>query len=315
MCSTTGWVFEHHDSENEERPICRSHPVSAQIKKHENELLAAIESGNFDALDKALTSCAGVDIDVKRRHEAQIMHKKLDHELKIKQFLNQHDHHDNYKHIRKDVQTVNDMLAAATDEGVNVDSHLVQKVNQFTSRLISERNLRKQRDLYIESIASSDKTHVDKLQGLIDNAKQNQVETEYVAHAETLTSQMAGNIKARETLEMLRGYPERDYPEPEDPNLKEKGKKGQVQKKKKKKEPPFPVPDWAEDLNDVIKKVDSMRQLSNDKSNLKLTPEFITRVDDQLTRFKKEISYRKQLEEEARIEAELKALKKKGKKK
>ena len=52
------------------------------------------------------------------------------------------------------------------------------------------------------------------------------METEYVAHAETLTSQMAGNIKARETLEMLRGYPERDYPEPEDPNLKEKGKKG-----------------------------------------------------------------------------------------
>jgi hypothetical protein len=63
---------------------------------------------------------------------------------------------------------------------------------------------------------------------------------------------MSGNITARETLEMLAGYPERDYPEPEDPNSKDKNKKGAPPKKKKKKEPPFPLPEWAEDLNDVI---------------------------------------------------------------
>lgn len=190
---------------------------------------------------------------------AKIMHTKLKHQLAIKNFLEKKDHHENYKDIRKDVQIVNDMLAEAQDQGVDVDSGLITRVNQFTSRLISERNLRKQRDLYIEGISTSDKTQVDKLQGLIDVANQNNVEPEYLQHAEKLTSQMSGNIKARETLEMLCGYPERDYPEPEDPNAKDKKAKGAPPKKKKKKEPPFPVPEWAEELTDVIKKVDTMR--------------------------------------------------------
>jgi hypothetical protein len=41
---------------------------------------------------------------------------------------------------------------------------------------------------------------VNKLQGLIDKATECQVETEYIQNAEKLTSQMAGNIEARETL-------------------------------------------------------------------------------------------------------------------
>ena len=57
-----------------------------------------------------------------------------------------------------------------------------------------------------------------------------------------------------------------------------------------------------------------MEQLSNDKQNLKLNDDFISSVNEQLQRFKKEITYRKQCDEEARIEAELKAAKK-GKKK
>ena len=53
---------------------------------------------------------------------------------------------------------------------------------------------------------------------------------------------MSGNIKAREILQMLLDYPEREYPVVEvvDP------------KKKKKKEPPFPTPDWALELDSVI---------------------------------------------------------------
>jgi uncharacterized membrane protein YgaE (UPF0421/DUF939 family) len=46
-----------------------------------------------------------------------------------------------------------------------------------------------------------------------------------------------------------------------------------------------------------------------------LDDSFVAKVNEQLARFKKEIAYRKQQEEEARIEAELKALKKKAKKK
>ena len=86
-------------------------------------------------------------------------------------------------------------------------------------------------------------------------------------------------------------------------------------KKRKKKEPPFPTPDWAEELNSVIDKVKEMEKLSSDKINLKLDDSFIQDVNTQLQRFKKEIAYRKFLEDEARREAEEKALKKAKKKK
>jgi hypothetical protein len=136
---------------------------------------------------------------------------------------------------------------------------LIKEVNAFTSRLISERNLRKQRDLYADSILTCDSKKVGLLQDLIDNATENQVEKDYIDNATYLTSQMSGNIKARETLLMLHDYPQRDYPEPEDPNDKKKDKKAP---KKKKKEPPFPLPEWAEELDEVIKKYKEMEQLA-----------------------------------------------------
>ena len=110
---------------------------------------------------------------------------------------------------------------------------------------------------------------------------------------------------------MLIDYPPRDYPEPEDPA--DAKKKDKAPKKKKKKEPKHDTPAWAEELDAVIKKVQEMAQLSADKVNLCLDDGFVTKVNEELTRFKKEIAYRKQQEEEARLEAELKALKKKGK--
>ena len=63
---------------------------------------------------------------------------------------------------------------------------------------------------------------------------------------------MSGNIKARETYQMLHDYPEREYPEPEEVDPKKKDK---APKKKKKKEPKFDTPAWAEELDAVVKKV------------------------------------------------------------
>ena len=109
---------------------------------------------------------------------------------------------------------------------------------------------------------------------------------------------------------MLIDYPIREYPEPED--LDPKNKKKPVKKKKKKDN--FPTPEWAEELSAVQDKVKEMQELANDKVNLKLNEEFLVNFKEQMDRFKKEIGYRKMIEEEARIEAELKALKKKKKK-
>ena len=92
------------------------------------------------------------------------------------------------------------MLEDAQANDIELDSVLVNKVNDFTSTIISERNLRKQRDLYLESISSCDQDQVNKLQGLIDIANKNAVDKQYIDSAEVLSGQMSGNILARETL-------------------------------------------------------------------------------------------------------------------
>jgi len=126
--------------------------------------------------------------------------------------------------------------------------------------------------MFLDYITTSDHEKVNKLQGLIDKATENNVETEYVSAAEKLTAQMAGNIEARETLQMLTDYPEREYPEPEEAD-KKKDKKAPP--KKKKKGPPFPTPPWAEEISEVEKKVAMMRKLVADKDNLRLEKVFL----------------------------------------
>ena len=95
---------------------------------------------------------------------------------------------------------------------------------------------------------------------------------------------------------------------------KAKADEKEKKKKKKKKEPPFPIPEWATELEAVIQQVHNMENLMADWENLQLNTEFIQKVNAQLGRFKKEIQFRRAQEEEARIEAELKKMKKKKKK-
>ena len=121
-------------------------------------------------MDKANGECHGIDIDCKLRKKAEVLHLRLEHELKIKSFLSEKHHHDNYKDIRKDCQRVNDMVESAQQLEIELDSALVKEVNGFTSRLVSERNLRKQNVLFLEYITTSDHEKVNKLQGLIDKA-------------------------------------------------------------------------------------------------------------------------------------------------
>ena len=111
---------------------------------------------------------------------------------------------------------------------------------------------------------------------------------------------------------MLLDYPIREYPEPEDPNDKKKDKKAPP-KKKKKKGDNFPTPEWATELKDVELKVREMQQLADEKVRFMLDDEFLSKVQEQMQRFKKEIAYRKQLEQEAREEEEARLAKKKKK--
>ncbi len=81
-----------------------------------------------------------------------------------------------------------------------------------------------------------------------------------------MQQKMHGNIKSREILQMLLDYPEREYPivEVVDPKKKKsqpKKEEEKKKKKKKKKEPPFPIPEWATELESLIQQVHTMENL------------------------------------------------------
>lgn len=140
--------------------------------------------------------------------------------------------------------------------------------------------------------ASGDDT-VKKLQGLIDEAERNSVESTYMTSANGLCNKMGDNIDARATLKLLFDYPEREYPEPEPLDNKGKPMKAKDDKKKgkkrKKKEPPFPTPAWAIELDAVVKTVKKLRDLTGRAQELNLEPQFLAQVDEQLKRFHNEV--------------------------
>lgn len=83
---------------------------------------------------------------------------------------------------------------------------------------------------------------------------------------------------------MLQDYPVREYPDPED--LDPKNKKAKAPPKKKKKAPPFPLPEWAEELKAVQDKVKEMQDLAQRKDELSLDNDFLEAVKVQMVRFK-----------------------------
>lgn len=233
-CCKRDWMYESWDSEEKERPVCRGLKVLEKIQFHEEDLKRACDEDEFFTLDKALNGCHGVDIDVKLKKKGEDQHLRLEHELRIRNFLKDHTHHETFKAIRKDVQKINEMVETAQGLDIDLDPVMITEVNQFTSRLVSERNLRKKKGLYNDEISTSKDAQVNELRELIDTAKKNNVEEVYVNEAEKLTGQMAGNIESRNILGMFLDYPEREWPEEEELDPKKaKDKKAKPKKKKK----------------------------------------------------------------------------------
>lgn len=243
-----------------------------KINSSEAELLEAMETREFDIVDKVFQRIKreNVDIDAKLYHEADVLHLKLENQLDIRNFMNSVAHVDNYKTIRKSAQTLLDKQEQAEKLGVVLDDDLLRDINMCHSRLISERNLRHQ--MATQSVPSSTHGDVETLEDLIKKASNFNVEDEYLEQANKLSAQMQGNIKAREILQMLVEYPERVYPDP--PPVDAKGKPIKVKedpkkkKKRKKKEPPFPMPDWAVELEAVQQKVKTLQSLVNNAKEL-----------------------------------------------
>ena len=92
------------------------------------------------------------------------------------------DHLDDYKVIRKSVETLNKKVQAAKDMGVELSDDTLRLVNHCNSRLVSERNLR----FNMESVKvqQADHDNVKELTDLIDSANKNRVEDTYIKKAE-----------------------------------------------------------------------------------------------------------------------------------
>lgn len=123
-------------------------------------------------------------------------------------------------------------------------------------------------------VATTDNENVENLKNLIEKAEENGVAPQYMEKAQKLSSQMNGNIKARDILQMMLDYPEREYPviEVVDPKKRKPAPKKEEEKKKKrkKKEPPFLIPEWAAELEALITQVKNMESLVADAENLSL---------------------------------------------
>jgi hypothetical protein len=99
---------------------------------------------DFHTVDKVLSHILAnkIDIAVKLRHQAEVLHLKLDKELDIRSFIRSVDHIEDYKTILKSVKILIDKVQRARDLEVDLDPGLMGDVNRCTSRLIDERNLR-----------------------------------------------------------------------------------------------------------------------------------------------------------------------------
>ena len=317
-CKESMVVYETVESAEKEKPICYCKTCYSDFKNCEKLLDEALSIQVFDRVDVIYKTLEEkkFDADVKKFEKLKEHHTSLKCELEIRHFCQSLEIIPNYKTIKKSTHLLNEMVRNANHKKIKMTVAILTEVNECTKRLNAERNLR----LYLDStpIEGVTEEQRNELAEKITKAKENKVRAEYTDEADIVLDKMTRHIRAKQILERFEAYPVRTYPEPEiiDPKKKKvKKEEKKVVKKKKKKEPPFLIPDWAGDLAEVIKEVDTMNGLIKKPEEAILDKEFLNKVNTQLARFKKEVAYRKQLEAEAKSAAEAKALAKKQKKK
>jgi len=102
----------------------------------------------------------------------------LEKELDIRNFLESVKHVTDYKTILKSVKTLNQKRERAVELGVTLDEKLEEEINQNTSRLVAERNLRFEMDNC--DVMTSSNESIGALQDLIQIANDKSVEDLYM---------------------------------------------------------------------------------------------------------------------------------------
>lgn len=317
-CKITTWMYIRPDSKEEDKPVCRCNDCQAQIDKAELDMNEKIDMKQYGDLDGALKVITdkGIVVNPKLLEKAKVEHEQLKHEGIIERFINSLAYVENYKTIQKSVYTLRQMLRDCADQQINIDPRIIERAEKEIERLISERNLRYQVDITNPGEASSQTVRI--LEDLASTAENLGVANEYIDSARVIIQKMKENIEAHYILRLFLDYPLREYPEPV--LLDSRGRKippktppKEEAKKpvKKKKEPKFLIPDWATELSALVNQVNSLDNLMKKAQHLELSNDFLDQAKENMIRMKKEIKFRQQMEEEARLLAEKKAAERK----
>ena len=314
-CITQDWVYEEPTSDEQERPVTRCEKCLNFIREAEEKLMEALNVNEFEVVDQALEHVTSnkIDIDVKLLRRAKVEHERLKTEGIIRRAIEALQVVEDYKTILKAVNHLNFLLEDAKQRDVDIDTKIMTSVRTETDRLVAERNLRHQ--TLISPVSTAAPEDVARLEELVIKASGNNVEGKYIEEAKMLAEKMQKNIQAHNILRSFLDYPMREYPEVVVVDPRKRGAPAKAPPpptpKKKKKEPKFPIPEWATDINSLVREVQELEKLMKEAPLFELTEDFLAQAKENITRMKKEIHFRQQQEEEARLAAEKKAAEKK----
>lgn len=320
------WIYANKDATEPEKLERRSEKAQEEIIKIENELLELISSYEYEKLCDKLhyVEDHNIHVGVKLLNKAYIHQEKLRTQIHINSFIDSLAEVENYKTIKKSINSIQEMIEDAKNRKVDLDEDLLSKSSREMERLEAERNLRFVLDN--PAIGKSTPEEVERIEELKRIATEKSVASKYCEEQEILLDKMRKNIEANNIIQNFCAYPERDwYPPPYylDPKTK-KPTDPQTRKpidpkllipppvkKKGKKAPKYVIPDWATDTAELGKSIKKLEELLVQKTDIELEQDALTKSTEQMERMKKEWRYRKILDEEAKILAEKNAKNKK----
>lgn len=322
------WIYATKDSTELEKLERRSIHSEDNVQQIERELGELINSYEYQSLCEKLQYIDdhNIHIAVKLLHKAHIHQEKLRTQIQINTFIDSLKEVDNYKTIKKSINSINDMISDAKTRSVDLDKDLLGKADRENERLDSERNLRFVLDN--PNVGKSTPDEVQKIEELKRIAIEKGVAIKYCEEIDELLDKMKKNIDANTIIQNFCTYPIREwYPptyyldpktkKPMDPATRKPIDPALLKpppvKKKGKKAPKFVIPPWAVDTAELGKAIKQLEELLLLAQEIDLDEEILKKTGEQMERMKKEWRYRKILDEEARILAEKNAKNKKKK--
>ena len=323
------WLYETKDSADMEKFETRSHREHNQVLRHQDELMELIRNNDYGALTTKLKFITdkGIHIETKLLAKGIAHQEKLRIQIEIMDFIQSVNEIDNYKTIKKTINTLEEKVRDALVRGVDLDQSICDAVKGCADRLLAERNLRFELDnLQISSIKPEE---IKTLEERKNEAKELHVAEKFLETAEVLKTRMEKHLHAKEILKRFQEYPVRPaYPLVKYTFDMKCGKKLDKITKKiidpTKLYPPAPkgrgrkpakwvLPDWAVNTAELRAHMNTLNDYIANRVELELNDEFVTACQAQLPRMKEEYELRVELDKEARFEEEKKAKQKKKK--